>query len=212
MSRDRAQRARSAAASDPRPQGEARAARDRPARLAGRGERRDRLLRRRGAGFASGGTEVDPGPRRDLARGHSRHARRRGHRDDARRHDLACGGGRARHGQALRLRRRRDPHRLRRADDDRGRGDAEKGRHPHHRRRLGRGHAGRGADGEAGADRRFRHADELGRRGQADEGARQRRDRRPTRASPASSAPRASAFAAPSTCSSTASASSRCAR
>ena len=46
-----------------------------------------------------------PGARRDLARGHPRHARRRGHPDDARRHDLPCGGGRARHGQALRLRR-----------------------------------------------------------------------------------------------------------
>ena len=97
------------------------AARDRPARLAGRGERRDRLFRRRGRGFASGGAEVDPGQGRDLAGGYSRHARRRGHRDDARRHDLACGGGRARHGQALRLRRRRDPHRLCRPDDDRGR-------------------------------------------------------------------------------------------
>ena len=43
--------------------------------------------------------------------------------------------------------------------------------------------AGRGGDGEAGDDRRFRHADDLGRFGQADEGARQRRDpgRRPRR-------------------------------
>ena len=102
----RAGRARPAAASDPRPQGEARAARDRPARFARRGERRDRVLGRRGGGCAPGGTEDDPGARRDLARGHSRHARRRRHRDDARRHDLARRGGRARHGQALRLRRR----------------------------------------------------------------------------------------------------------
>ena len=55
-------------------------------------------------GLASGGTEVDPGPGRDVAGGHSRHARRRGRGDDARRHDVACGGGRARDGQALRLR------------------------------------------------------------------------------------------------------------
>ena len=52
------------------------------------------------------------------ARRHSRHARGRGHRHHPRRHDVACRGGRARHGQALRLGRRLDPHRLRRADDD----------------------------------------------------------------------------------------------
>ena len=55
--------------------------RDRPARFARRGERRDRVLRRRGAGFASGRTKIDPGPRRDEPRGHSRHARRRRRRD-----------------------------------------------------------------------------------------------------------------------------------
>ena len=44
------------------------------------------------------------------------------------------------------------------------------------------------------------------------EGARQRRDRRSTPRPPASSAPRASAFAAPSTCSSTTTASPPCAR
>ena len=141
----RARRARSAPAPDPRPQGETQGARDRPSRLPRRGERRDRLFRRRGAGFASGGAEVDPGQGRDVAGGHSRHARRRGHRHHARRHDLARRGGRARHGQALRLRRQRDPHRLRRPDDDRGRRDPEERRHPHDRRRLGRGDAGRGA-------------------------------------------------------------------
>ena len=55
------------------------------------------------------------------AGGHSRHARRRGRRDHARRHDLARRGRRARHGQALRLRRQRDPHRLCQADHERGR-------------------------------------------------------------------------------------------
>ena len=64
----------------------------------------------------------------------------------------------------------------------------------------------------AGADRRFRHADGLGRRG-APHAACAPTPRRPTtRAWRASSAPRASASAAPSTCSSTASASSPCAR
>ena len=62
------------------------------------------------------------------------------------------------------------------ADDDRGRGDAQEGRHPHHRRRRRRGHAGRRADGEAGDDRRFRDPHELGGRGETHEGARQRRD------------------------------------
>ncbi len=59
---------------------------------------------------------------------------------------------------------------------------------------------------------RVQHADGLGRRGAPHEGARQRRDpaRRPDRAR--ASARRASGSAAPSTCSSRASASSPCAR
>ena len=128
----RARRARSAPAPDARPEEQAGGARDRPARFARRGERRDRVFRRRSAGSASGRTKVDPGPGRDEPRGHSWHARRRGRRDDARRHDLACRGRRARHGQALRFRRQRDPHRLCRADHERWRSDAEEGRHPHH--------------------------------------------------------------------------------
>ena len=47
--------------------------------------------------------EGDPGAGRDLAGGHPRHARRRGHSHHPRRHDLARRGGGARHGQALRL-------------------------------------------------------------------------------------------------------------
>ena len=43
-----------------------------------------------------------------------------------------------------------------------GAATSEEGRHPHHRRRLGRSDGGRRADGEARDDRRFRHADELG--------------------------------------------------
>ena len=62
------------------------------------------------------GKQGDPGARRDLARGHPRHARRRRHPHHARRHDLARRRGRARHGQALRLRRRLAPRRLRGAD------------------------------------------------------------------------------------------------
>ena len=49
---------------------------------------------------------------RDQPGGHPRHARRGRHSHHARRHDLPRGGGGARHGQALRLGRRRDPRRL----------------------------------------------------------------------------------------------------
>ena len=72
--------------------------------------------------------------------------------------------------------------------------------------------AGARADDRAGAVRRVRHADGLGRRGAHARRARQCRHagRRARRAS--SSAPRASASAAPSTCSSTRTASARCAR
>ena len=52
------------------------------------------------------GRQSRPRPRRDLAGGHPRDARGGGHLDHARRHDLARGGRGARHGQALRLRRR----------------------------------------------------------------------------------------------------------
>ena len=90
----------------------------------------------------SQGHKVDSGARRDLARGHSRHACGGRHPHHARRHDLACGRGGARHGQALRRRRRRAARRLSGADHDRRRRHDEEGRHPHHRR-LDRAGAGR---------------------------------------------------------------------
>ena len=81
------------------------------------------------------GQEGDPGARRDLAGGHPRHARRRGHPHHARRHDLARGGGRARHGQALRLRRGLAARRLCGADDDAPPATTfKKGDIDHHRR------------------------------------------------------------------------------
>ncbi len=61
----RAGHARPDVASDPRSQGEARAARDRPARLAGRRERRDRVLGRRRRSGGQGRAEDDPRARRD---------------------------------------------------------------------------------------------------------------------------------------------------
>ena len=89
---------------------------------------------------------------------------------------------------------------------------SEEGRHPHHRRRGRRSDAGRRADDQAGAHRRIRHADGLGRRGAPHEGARQRRDAGRRAQRTLRSAPRASVSAAPSTCSSRATGSSRCAR
>ncbi len=63
---------------------------------------------------ASGGTEDHSGQRVETSPEdiHGMHAAR-GHTDDARRHDLACGSRRARDGQALRRGRGRNPHRLR---------------------------------------------------------------------------------------------------
>ena len=58
------------------------------------------------------GPQGHPGARRDLAGRHPRHACGRRHPHHARRHDLACGRGGARHGQALRLRRGHGARRL----------------------------------------------------------------------------------------------------
>ena len=81
----------------------------------GAASRRDRVLARRGRAAQSRRAQGHPGAGGNLARGHPRHARGRRHPHHPRRHDLACGGGRARHGQALRLRRRLAARRLRRA-------------------------------------------------------------------------------------------------
>ena len=86
--------------------------RHRPAGLAGRRHRRDRVLLRRGRGAEGAGAQGHPGAHRDQPGGHPRHARRRGHPDHARRHDQPRRRGGARHGQALRLRRRRAARRL----------------------------------------------------------------------------------------------------
>ena len=55
-------------------------------------------LHRRERGAHGQGRAGDPGAHRDVARGHRRHAQRRGHPHHARRHDLARGRRRARHG------------------------------------------------------------------------------------------------------------------
>ena len=123
------------------------------------------------------GPQGHPGAHRDQPRGHPRHARRRGHPDHARRHDQPRRRGGARHGQALRLRRRHAARRLPGRHADRAwarrfsKGDiiTIDGAH-----RPGADR--RGADAPAGAVGRFRHADGLGRRGAPHEGAHQCRD------------------------------------
>ncbi len=119
------------------------------------------------------GTQGHPGAGGDIAGGHPRHARRRRHPHHPRRHDLARRRRCARHGQALRVRRRAHPRRLQRAHHDRRQPDVQTGR-CHHRRRLDRPSAGRqGRYGPAAAFRRIRHADRLGRQGAQARRARQ---------------------------------------
>ncbi len=98
--------ARPAAASDHRSARASPRDRHRPAGLARRRLGRDRVLAGRGRAAQSRRPQGHPGAGGNIARGHSRHARGRRHSHHPRRHDLARRGGRARHGQALRLRRR----------------------------------------------------------------------------------------------------------
>ena len=155
--------ARSVAASDHRSRRQARRDRDRPAGLAGRCLRRDRVLVRRGRQAAGRRPQGHSGADRDQPGRHSRHARRRRHPDHARRHDLARRGGRARHGQALRLRLRHHPRRLRPRHHEHRRAHLQDRRRHHHRRFAGPGAGRAHADDRAGNVRRIRHADGLGR-------------------------------------------------
>ena len=92
--------------------------RARPAGVARRGQRADRVLRRRGRGMGQAGQGGDPGAPGNLARRPARHERGQGHPHRARRHDLARRGGGARHGQVLRVGRRRGARRPQGAHDD----------------------------------------------------------------------------------------------
>ena len=159
------------------------------------------------------GQESHPHPRRDFARGYPRHARRRRHSDDARRHDLACRGRCSRHGQALRVRRRLIADRLRRADHERRRADLKEGDFITVDGSTGQVLAGRVDMIEPQLSDDFATLIEAGRTRCAGlKRARQCRhaERRQDRG--ASSAPKASGFAVPSTCSSTRTASRRCAK
>ena len=179
--------------------------------------------------MAAGGKSGPAGAHRDQPRGHRRHGGLGRHPDQPRRDDLPRRGRRARHGQALRRRRRGAASIDERRGTARGRRRApEEGdelsidgstgeviaggwiripprssrcwstsRCPRSARSSTRG--SRQADGWADGSAR------LG-------GAHQRRHARRTRRSPGPSAPRASACAAPSTCSSARTASRPCAR
>ena len=157
-------------------------------------------------------------PQRDLARGHPRHDVAAGHPHRARRHDQPRGGRRPRHGQALRRRAAR-----RSSIDYAAQGSFTVGGRTRSRRRA----TSITIDGTTGEviarpgrrrsrptlHRRLRRADDVGRRASRTLKVRTNADTPDRRhASPASSAPRASACAAPSTCSSTPTASTPCAR
>ena len=102
------------------------------------------------------GPRGDPGARRDQPRGHPRHARGRRHPHHARRHDQPRRRGGARHGPAVRVRRRRAAHRRQGRHHDGRRPDLPQGRRHHHRRRQGRGAQGPREDAPARAVGRLR--------------------------------------------------------
>ena len=204
--------ARPVAAPDAGSEGAAHAAGQGPAGQSRRRVWRRRVHRRRGGKPRAEGRGDHPGARRDQPRGHPRHARRPRHPDHARRHDQPRRGGGARHGPALRRRCRRHLGRLRRPDAF-GRRQDGAGRRDHHAGwRRGRGVRRHRRDDRAGDVRRLRHADGLGGQGAHAWACGPTPKRRWMPRRRRSSAPTASACAAPSTCSSTRSASARCGR
>ena len=195
------------------PKAAARHPRDRPAGLAGRRLRRSRLRRRRSRTSGGRRPRSHPGPRRNQPRRHPRHARRPRHPDRPRRHDQPRGGRRPRHGPALRLGRRRPARRLRQASPHRGRPNrSRKGEIITIDGSTGQVMKGRVAMIQPELSGDFANTDDLGRRLPPHEGARQRRNPGRRQGTPANSAPKASASAAPSTCSSTPNASPPSAR
>ena len=221
--------ARSAAGADLRRRRDGRggADGDRPACRPRRGVRPDRPERGpRGHGRREGPARPAR-PHRDQAGRSARHDRGRRHPHRPRRRVQPRGAGRPADGQGLRLRRRRHRDRLQRRHAQRQRPDLQGRRldvdQRHHRRGLRRRAQDR-ADRDhrrPGAQRRGRQghrevpslpaADEVVLAGGADVGAHQCRQPEQTEAA-SRSAPTASACAAPSTCSSRATASTRCGR
>ena len=127
----------------------ARAARQGPAGQSRRRLGRGGVQRRRGGEPRRQGRGGDPGSGRDQPGGHPRHARRPRHPDHPRGHDQPRRGGGARHGPALRRRRRRPQRGLQRTDAVGRRQDRARRRDHHagwhHRRGVRR----LGGDGRA---------------------------------------------------------------
>ena len=108
--------------------------RGRPPRLAWSRQRPGRVRRRPGRGPGPQRRQGHPGARGDQAGGHPRLLRVTGHPDQPGRQDVACRGRRARHGQALRGRRRGHPRRRADAGRLRRRPGHQGGRRHHDRR------------------------------------------------------------------------------
>ena len=159
---DRSRLARPAAAPDARPRCAEEGDCQRAAGVARRGLGQGGVQRRRRRAHGCRRRGGAARARRDLARGHPRHACGQGHPDLARRHDQPRRGGRARHGQAVRVRRGRAGDRLspRPAQHRHDRGRRRRGAHD--RRQPRRGHPRRRADRRPQALGRFRDGDGLG--------------------------------------------------
>ena len=113
--------------------------------------------------MGQGGQGRDSGAAGDLARGPARHERGQGHPHRTRRHDLARGGGRARHGQVLRQRRRCGARGLQGAPVQRRRQDLGRGRLDFAQRLHRRGLRRSGRHPRPRTQRRLRQADGPGR-------------------------------------------------
>ncbi len=146
------------------------------------------------------------------ARGYPRHARRGRHPDRARRHDQPRRRRRPRHGRAVRFGSGIASDRCQGGRDARRTAHTQQGRRHHHRRRHGTGFHRHRAHAPAQPLGRLRRPHPVGRRGPPPFRARQRRHAEGCSPSPRVRSSRASAFAAPSTCSSRASAFLPCAR
>ena len=125
-------------------------------RLARRRHRRSGVHGGRSREAGGGKARRHSGARRNQPGRHSRHACRQGHSHRARRHDQPRRGGGARHGTALRLRRRLAQDRCRARRDEQQRRYRQARRNHHHRWRQRQSVQGRGQDAPAGTDRRFR--------------------------------------------------------
>ena len=125
-----------------------------PGRRLGQGGVQRRRRRAHGCRRRGGAARA----RRDVARGHPRHACGQGHPDLARRHDQPRRGGRARHGQAVRVRRGRAGDRLSPRPAQHRHDPGRRRRGAHDRRQPRRGHPRRRADRRPQTLGRFCHA------------------------------------------------------